>query len=168
MLLYVFFFIEKYEISFYNFFFICFIFKNMFFKFPRNDKLTIVSFIRKVLNELESLAKTQQDSAFLIMQALANMIQSLIQTLAEVEPRFTMAAFGLANLLGNKLIKESFEQVSRFDRENPFLKIEEHLSEEALETAQKCLIKFIETKRRMLSDLRLSSEISVNSSGIGF
>ena len=62
MLLYVFFFIEKYEISFYNFFFICFIFKNMFFKFPRNDKLTIVSFIRKVLNESsENLSINQSD-----------------------------------------------------------------------------------------------------------
>ena len=62
MLLYDFFFVENYDIVYYNFFFICFIFKNMFFKFPRNDKLTIVSFIRKVLNESsENLSINQSD-----------------------------------------------------------------------------------------------------------
>jgi hypothetical protein len=51
MLLYVFLFIEKYEITHYNFFFICFIFKNMFFKIPRNDRLNIISFLKKLLDE---------------------------------------------------------------------------------------------------------------------
>jgi hypothetical protein len=51
MLLYVFLFIEKYEITHYNFLFICFIFKNMFFKIPRNDRLNIISFLKKLLDE---------------------------------------------------------------------------------------------------------------------
>ena len=51
MLLYVYFFIEKYDITYYNFFFICFIFKNMFFKIPRNDRLNIISFLKRLLNE---------------------------------------------------------------------------------------------------------------------
>ena len=51
MLLYVFFFVDKYEVEYYNFFFICFIFKNMFFKIPRNDRLNIISFLKKLLDE---------------------------------------------------------------------------------------------------------------------
>jgi len=51
MLLYVYFFVEKYDIIYYNFFFICFIFKNMFFKIPRNDRLNIISFLKRLLNE---------------------------------------------------------------------------------------------------------------------
>lgn len=51
MLLYVFFFVENYDIIYYNFFFICFIFKNMFFKLPRNDRLNIIAFLKRLLNE---------------------------------------------------------------------------------------------------------------------
>jgi len=51
MLLYVYFFVENYNIIYYNFFFICFIFKNMFFKIPRNDRLNIYSFLKRLLNE---------------------------------------------------------------------------------------------------------------------
>ena len=51
MLLYVFFFVNNYDITYYNFFFICFIFKNMFFKIPRNDGLNIMSFLKRLLNE---------------------------------------------------------------------------------------------------------------------
>ena len=51
MLLYAFFFIEKYNIIFYNFFFICFIFKNMFFKIPRNDGLHIASYLKNLLDD---------------------------------------------------------------------------------------------------------------------
>ena len=65
MLLYVFFFIEKYDITLYNFFFICFIFKNMFFKIPRNDGLNITSFLKKLLDESsENLSINQSDYEF--------------------------------------------------------------------------------------------------------
>ena len=51
MLLYIFLFVKNYEISWYNFFFICFIFKNMFFKIPRNDQLTIYTFHKNLNND---------------------------------------------------------------------------------------------------------------------
>ena len=51
MLLYVYLFVKEYEVSWYNFYFICFIFKNMFFKIPRNDQLTIYSFYKKLHND---------------------------------------------------------------------------------------------------------------------
>ena len=51
MLLYVYLFVSKYEVSWYNFYFICFIFKNMFFKIPRNDQLTIYFFHKKIKND---------------------------------------------------------------------------------------------------------------------
>ncbi len=51
MLLYVYLFVKDYEISWYNFYFICFIFKNMFFKIPRNDQLNIYSFHKKLHND---------------------------------------------------------------------------------------------------------------------
>ena len=51
MLLYVYFFVENYDITWYNFFFICFIFKNMFYKIPRNDSLIVNNFIKKIRNE---------------------------------------------------------------------------------------------------------------------
>ena len=51
MLLYVFLFIKNYEVSWYNFYFICFIFKNMFFKIPRNDQLTIYTFHKRLHND---------------------------------------------------------------------------------------------------------------------
>ena len=118
--------------------------------------------VTAALNDLDVLAQSQVDSHFLIMQALANMITALTKALVEVEQRYTMAAFGLANLLASKLIHESFEQVARFEPNNPFLKIEDNLSEEASEAAQKCLIKFVETKRKMLSDLMTDGMQTVN------
>ena len=51
MLLYVYLFVTKYEVSWYNFYFICFIFKNMFFKIPRNDKLILYFFHNKLKND---------------------------------------------------------------------------------------------------------------------
>ena len=48
MLLYVYLFVKEYEVSWYNFYFICFIFKNMFFKIPRNDQLNIYTFHKKL------------------------------------------------------------------------------------------------------------------------
>ena len=51
MLLYVYLFVQNYEVAWYNFYFICFIFKNMFFKIPRNDQLTIFSFHKKLKND---------------------------------------------------------------------------------------------------------------------
>ena len=51
MLLYVFLFVKEYEVTWYNFYFICFIFKNMFFKIPRNDQLTIYTFYKKLHND---------------------------------------------------------------------------------------------------------------------
>jgi hypothetical protein len=48
MLSYVFLFVKDYDITWYNFYFICFIFKNMFFKVPRNDQLNLDIFIKKI------------------------------------------------------------------------------------------------------------------------
>ena len=44
MLLYVFFFVSNYDITWYNFYFISFIFKNMFFKCARNDQMEVYNF----------------------------------------------------------------------------------------------------------------------------
>ena len=51
MLLFVYFFVQKYDVTWYNFFFICFIFKNMFYKIPRNDTLAMSMFLKKIRNE---------------------------------------------------------------------------------------------------------------------
>jgi hypothetical protein len=60
MLSYVYFFVKDYEVSWYNFYFICFIFKNMFFKIPRNDQLNIYSFNKKIYNEsIENINPSQ-------------------------------------------------------------------------------------------------------------
>ena len=65
MLLYVYLFVSKYEVAWYNFFFICFIFKNMFFKIPRNDPLTIYSFYKKLKNDSsENINPTQLNYDF--------------------------------------------------------------------------------------------------------
>ena len=65
MLLYVYLFVQNYEISWYNFYFICFIFKNMFFKIPRNDPLTIYTFHKKLHNDSsENINPTQLNYDF--------------------------------------------------------------------------------------------------------
>ena len=65
MLLYVYLFVEKYEVSWYNFYFICFIFKNMFFKIPRNDQLTVFAFHKKLKNDSsENINPTQLNYDF--------------------------------------------------------------------------------------------------------
>ena len=51
MLLYVYLFVQNYDVTWYNFYFMCFIFKNMFFKIPRNDQLTIYYFHKKLHND---------------------------------------------------------------------------------------------------------------------
>ena len=51
MLLYVYLFVSNYKVDWYNFYFMCFIFKNMFFKIPRNDQLTIYYFHKKIKND---------------------------------------------------------------------------------------------------------------------
>jgi hypothetical protein len=65
MLLYVYLFINKYQISWYNFYFICFIFKNMFFKIPRNDQLNLFSFHKKLKNDsFDNINPTQLNYDF--------------------------------------------------------------------------------------------------------
>ena len=65
MLSYVYFFVENYEVAWYNFYFICFIFKNMFFKIPRNDQLTIIAFHKKLKNDSqENINPTQLNYDF--------------------------------------------------------------------------------------------------------
>ena len=65
MLLYVYLFIAKYQISWYNFYFICFIFKNMFFKIPRNDQLSIYTFHKKLKNDsFDNINPTQLNYDF--------------------------------------------------------------------------------------------------------
>ena len=44
MLLYVFFFVSNYDITWYNFYFISFILKNMFFRSARNDQMEVYNF----------------------------------------------------------------------------------------------------------------------------
>ena len=65
MLLYVYLFVQNYEVTWYNFYFMCFIFKNMFFKIPRNDQLTIFSFHKKLKNDSsENINPTQLNYDF--------------------------------------------------------------------------------------------------------
>jgi len=64
MVLYVFFFVKNYEISYFNFFFMCFIFKNMFFKISRKDELNIFMFYKKIYYESSENINTELDSKF--------------------------------------------------------------------------------------------------------
>jgi len=51
MLLYVYLFVKNYVVEWYNFYFMCFIFKNMFFKIPRSDQLDIYYFHKSMISE---------------------------------------------------------------------------------------------------------------------
>ena len=59
MILYVFFFVKNYEITNFNFFFMCFIFKNMFFKIPRKDELNIFMFYKNIYYESSENKSTE-------------------------------------------------------------------------------------------------------------
>ena len=64
MILYVYFFVKNYEISNFNFFFMCFIFKNMFFKMPRKDELNIFIFYKNIYYESSENINNELDSKF--------------------------------------------------------------------------------------------------------
>ena len=66
MILYVFFFVKNDEISYFNFFFMCFIFKNMFFKIPRKDELNIFMFYKSIYYESSENINNELNSKFLM------------------------------------------------------------------------------------------------------
>ena len=66
MILYVFFFVKNYEISYFNFFFMCFIFKNMFFKIPRKDEINILMFYKNIYYESSENINNELNSKFLM------------------------------------------------------------------------------------------------------
>ena len=72
MLLYVYLFVQKYEVSWYNFYFICFIFKNMFFKIPRNDQLILIAFYRKLKNDSSEILNPTQLNYDFDSKSMAN------------------------------------------------------------------------------------------------
>lgn len=66
IILYVFFFVKNYEISYFNFFFMCFIFKNMFFKIPRKDEINILMFYKNIYYESSENINNELNSKFLM------------------------------------------------------------------------------------------------------
>lgn len=62
MLLYVFLRVKEYEVTWYNFYFMCFIFKNMFFKIPRNDQMNFLVFYKRIRNDSSENLVPAQDN----------------------------------------------------------------------------------------------------------
>ncbi|KAH0792083.1 vacuolar protein sorting-associated protein 51 [Histomonas meleagridis] len=130
------------------------IFTETISNFKRDSSLLFSSFRELV----EALPEAKQ----LITQLSTKHISQILNELDKVDARSCLFAFGLAQYFSIKLIPFIFEQVSRIDSSSSTLNIQTIYQNNATEIAEKCLWRFIESKRKMLSEIIVQGMTSKN------
>lgn len=119
-------------------------------------KEIIASFTKSynsLMSEFEALARSNAEAKDHIIQETAKMFQAFFDEFDKVDARFSLLTFGVAHQFGEKTITTAFDVAARFDRESPLLNMQTMLSTSGHECAGRCLKRFVDMKRRMLSEL---------------
>ncbi|OHT04014.1 hypothetical protein TRFO_28553 [Tritrichomonas foetus] len=115
-----------------------------------------------LVNDFEVLVRNQPDTKIQILNGATQLFDQLLKKFVAIDPRYALLTFGLTHHFGLKMIPFVFELVSRFDPQSPLLEMSKTLQNDAAITARKCLMLFINNKRKMLSQIIEQGMIATN------
>ena len=119
-----------------------------------NDIIT--SFKRSInmlMGEFDTLTRITADAKDHIITETAKMFSTMEEEFNKIDSRYALLTFGIQHQFSEHTIPLVYELVSRFDPKSPLLKMRDMLCTEAGKAAAASLQKFVDMKRRNLSEL---------------
>jgi hypothetical protein len=107
----------------------------------------------QLIGKFEVLVQSHPDSKYLVMQGVGKFLTELLNSFDIVEPQFMLLAYGVCHIFSTVLIPFIYELVARFDPESPVLNMKDSLQNDSSGVGDRCVQRFVENKRKMLSQL---------------